>query len=238
MNKLFTIGYANKSFDQFLSILKKNDITCVVDVRTSPYSHQFPQYNKEVLKDNLKHNGIWYIEFGKYFGARRYEDTAYKRIKNYDDAEFEVVIFDQVYDLQVFQDGYKRIIDGLNKGFSIVFLCSEKFPYDCHRSIMIAEYFYSKGFNIMHLIDENTVLEHTDCDYFIQQKFLNAKKKFYSIHKYKLEELDYGGGFFGYSFSDKRFIDWVDFFKTYDRKKGYYLRNIEIGYKKGDTDDE
>ncbi len=51
---LFTIGYAAKKNDEFLSLLKKNGVTCLVDVRSSPYSGTFKEYDKETLRAFLK----------------------------------------------------------------------------------------------------------------------------------------------------------------------------------------
>lgn len=38
---LFTIGYATKEIDAFVHLLKKHGITCLIDVRTSPFLKLF-----------------------------------------------------------------------------------------------------------------------------------------------------------------------------------------------------
>lgn len=96
MSKLFTIGYANKSIDDFIKILKLNNINCIVDVRTMPFSKQFPDYNECNLSKLLKESKISYLSFKNEFGARRSESEVYQKIDLYDDSNIDVVVFEKV----------------------------------------------------------------------------------------------------------------------------------------------
>ena len=84
MADLFTIGYANKSLDEFLTILKSYKINCLIDVRSMPLSSQYPEYDENSLKKVLKLNDILYMSFKNEFGARRNEDEVYTKINMYD----------------------------------------------------------------------------------------------------------------------------------------------------------
>ena len=68
---------------------------------------------------------------GEEFGARR-SDTAL-----YDSSG--VLDFIKVIKSSLFQSGFKRVKTGLDKGFNIAFMCTEKDPIDCHRSILVKQ---------------------------------------------------------------------------------------------------
>jgi uncharacterized protein (DUF488 family) len=58
---IYTIGHGNRTTSEFIDLLKENNVTQLVDVRTSPYSRYNPQFNKENLGFFLKENDIQYI---------------------------------------------------------------------------------------------------------------------------------------------------------------------------------
>jgi uncharacterized protein (DUF488 family) len=55
---IFTIGHSTHSFDHLLVLLSKQDINCLIDVRSVPYSRIAPQFNKPSLAENLKSIGF------------------------------------------------------------------------------------------------------------------------------------------------------------------------------------
>ena len=75
MQKLFTIGHSNHSFDEFLDLLQQREIEKIIDVRSAPYSRYSPQFNKSALEKSLKCRGIGYIFLGKELGVRRVEES-------------------------------------------------------------------------------------------------------------------------------------------------------------------
>ena len=58
MKQLFTIGHSNQSQEEFLAMLRRHGINCVVDVRSVPASKYTPQFNMEQLRGFLKHNDV------------------------------------------------------------------------------------------------------------------------------------------------------------------------------------
>ena len=58
---LYTIGYAAKDIDSFIACLKEHGITCLVDVRSSPFSKTFPGFDKPHLKEFLKKKGFYML---------------------------------------------------------------------------------------------------------------------------------------------------------------------------------
>ena len=233
MGNLYSIGYSNKQIDEFINLLKKHNIHCIIDVRSTPFSSQFPDYNQNNLEKALNNNGIYYRSYKDEFGARRIEKEAYGEKKLYDDRDIDVVIFKNVYELDIFKKGYRKIVDSLKQNFNMCFLCSEKYPYDCHRAIMVSEYFYSNGYMIAHIVDSNTIIMHNEIDSFLKENFESARLKFNRLHNEELKELLYSGTLFGVNLVNSNLKYWDSFFKNYTREKGIYLRNLEIGYQKG-----
>jgi len=70
---LYSVGHGNKGINDFIADLKKLKLQVVVDIRTTPYSSNFPDYNQEKLMEKLKENNIEYIFFGDKLGGRPQE---------------------------------------------------------------------------------------------------------------------------------------------------------------------
>jgi hypothetical protein len=153
--------------DNFISLLKKNEINTIVDVRSTPYSKFASQYNREDLKYYLKKNKICYIFMGDLLGAR-YEDKALL----FDDGKVD---FQKVQETVSFQTGISRLEKGVAKGYSVSLMCSEKEAFDCHRFGLISKY-----------IDENLTdidIKHIYPDKVLSQKDLeNQLLKTYNKH--------------------------------------------------------
>lgn len=146
-NTVYTIGHSNHPIDEFVDILKKNDINCVCDARSQPYSKFVSQYNKDFLKEKLKQNNIVYLEFGKEFGARRIDQNLLTNGK---------VDFSKVSKDSTFLGGIERIKKGLEKGYRIALMCAEKDPIECHRNILVARNIQKLGIEIVHILDNGS----------------------------------------------------------------------------------
>ena len=127
---IYTIGYSSFNVDEFISILHRHNIDVIVDVRSLPFSSRFDSYNKENIYFKLKTENIGYLFFGKEFGAR--PDDRYLYTNNRVD-------FNKIINSKNFISVYHRILNGI-KNYNICFMCSEKDPIDCHRSILITNF--------------------------------------------------------------------------------------------------
>lgn len=67
---IYSIGYSDHLFDIFLELLNKYTIACIIDVRSAPYSKRTPQFNRELLKVDLKERDIEYVYLGDKVGGR------------------------------------------------------------------------------------------------------------------------------------------------------------------------
>ena len=160
---LFTIGYVNHTIPSFVSTLKAHGIAYVFDVRSIPYSRNWPEFNKENLKDTLIDSRIKYYFFGKQFGARRIEPELYSS-EGY--VDFNLVIAQES-----FQEAMDATECALNNSHNIVLMCSEKDPLVCHRCIMLGKAFKQKK-NIIcnHITEGNVLIDQVE----VEQKLINT----------------------------------------------------------------
>lgn len=61
MYKIYTTGYGNKKIDDFVQLLKMNEIKILIDVRTVPYSNYRQEFNRRNLAKTLEKQGIFYL---------------------------------------------------------------------------------------------------------------------------------------------------------------------------------
>ena len=140
---LYTIGYSGfPEAEDMVDFLKKREIGVLIDVRSSPYSAYFPQYNKENLQLALHGKGIYYRNYAEAFGARQ-ENHAYYRNGRLD--------FPCFTESKSFSDGVEKVENSLEKGYVLTLMCAEKDPITCHRAIMISRVFREAGYSVRHL---------------------------------------------------------------------------------------
>lgn len=132
---LFTIGYATKPFNDFISQLKSYQINAIADVRSVPFSKVFFDYHQTALEKSLPANGIDYVFLGKELGPRSKDPCHYDQ-----DGQ---VLFAKLKTSTLFNDGINRLQSGLDKGLNIALMCAEKDPASCHRSLLISHYLNS-----------------------------------------------------------------------------------------------
>src|SRR5260370_28375027 len=69
--RIWTIGHSTRKIDIFLSLLQKNGIKLVADVRMFPGSKRYPQFGRELLAKSLGDDRIRYEHFPELGGRRR-----------------------------------------------------------------------------------------------------------------------------------------------------------------------
>ena len=167
MNKLiYTVGHSNHSIDEFRNLIQLPGVNCVVDVRSVPASKYNPQFNENNLKRYLKQYNIVYLHFGEEFGARRYDCLN-------DDG---CVDFERAVKTDAFKNGVKRLVNGLEKGFKVALMCSEAHPIECHRFALISRFFYEQGFDVKHIMKDQTIIDNVVVQKKMVEEYLNEKK--------------------------------------------------------------
>jgi len=153
----FTIGHSNRSLDEMVGLLKKFGIEALVDVRRWPSSRKYPHFNREILEERLRVEGIVYIWLGKELGGYRSEGLGEKSpnkawktrgFRNYADYTLS----------EEFKAGINRLLECGEK-WKTAYMCSEKYYWRCHRRI-ISDYLVAKGHEVTHIIEDGKTRRH------------------------------------------------------------------------------
>lgn len=197
---LFTIGHTDHSHERFIELLKMHNINYVLDVRSTPYSKFTDQFNREVIADVLKKNGISYTYMGKHFGARQEDKSLY--------TEDGYLDFEKTRQTDLFISGVNNVIKGINQGNNITLMCTEKDPFDCHRTIMVSRGFELAGIDVQHIHEDGHLESQDD----INQRLLKNLEKKQKVDIFQTSLFE----------PQKSVEEWLI--------EAYRLRNSEIGY--------
>lgn len=160
---VYTIGHSNHDIEQFLALLKQYDINCLIDVRSAPYSRFAPHYNKRPLRASLQEQNLIYMHFDKEFGARQTKPSLLDETGKVD--------FDKVRATETFKQGVERLRKGLDLGYTIVLMCSEGDPFDCHRFSMISCQLVKEGLAVKHILPNGTLIDNSDLEAQLLEKY-------------------------------------------------------------------
>lgn len=148
LRRVWTIGHSKHEIDQFLELLKENQITALVDVRTIPMSKMAPQFNETALRATLSKVGINYIPMGKELGGRPNEDDFYDKDGR--------VFYNRLAESDLFKSGVERIERGCGQ-FNIAIMCSEGKPEGCHRHLLLGRVLNGLGFEVMNILADGSI---------------------------------------------------------------------------------
>lgn len=142
--KLFTIGFTGKSAEEFFTLLKKNKINKVVDIRLNNTSQMAGFTKARDFPYFLKLHNIEYENNSLFFPTKELLN-GYKN-KKISWKEYEKIFLSLLKERKV-----EEKIDIKNFENS-VFLCSEKTAKNCHRRLSV-EYLkkFFNDINIVHL---------------------------------------------------------------------------------------
>jgi uncharacterized protein (DUF488 family) len=152
--EVLTIGHSNHPLAHFLALLRNAGVTAVADVRTSPYSRQQPQFNRDALRDELRLNGISYVLLGKELGGR----PAGRQF--YCDG---IVDYETMAKASTFGKGLDRVIEGA-RTYRIALMCAERNPLDCHRCLLVGRALAERGVRVGHILSDGKTMTHGEIE--------------------------------------------------------------------------
>ena len=155
ISRIWTIGHSTRNIDIFISLLEKNGIKLLADVRSLPGSKRYPQFNKEALAESLNARGIRYEHFPELGGRRKARlgshNTAWRNASFRGYADY--------METEQFQNGVEHLLNLAREGGPIAIMCAEAVWWRCHRSL-ISDYLKSHGIEIVHIFDANKIEPH------------------------------------------------------------------------------
>lgn len=132
IKKIYLTGYERETVKEFLTKLKKQHITTVIDIRAKPLSRK-NGFSKNILRKILNREGISYFHFEE-LGAPEILRNELKEENGY-------LNFFQKYRKYVHNKPQliKRLLKTIYENGRSTLLCFEKNYELCHRSIVASE---------------------------------------------------------------------------------------------------
>jgi len=153
---IYTIGHGNHSSEKFVELLVQHVITCLVDVRSQPYSRYNPHFNRETLAATVRKVGIHYVDMGSTLGGRPDQQDLY-------DPGEERPNYSRQRQTELYQQGLRQLIRQAQQTKTAI-MCSEGNPHECHRQWLITPDLIDKNFTVLHI--------HTDGEIKLAEKTL------------------------------------------------------------------
>lgn len=210
--KLFTLGYTlfqngtDIDIKKMFYVLQKLNVTHLIDVRSIPYSKQFPQCNADNLKAAGEYFSISYLHMPE-LGAKaspdqevfsKASDIFFEDIfpisksnrpeKTEINGDDKIVDFNKFRNDAYFCDGIKRIETAYEKNYTLAIMCSEKRPVDCHRYFFISkriEQKYGDWIEVKHIVQASSDEKLT-----ISNEVLNRQFEEIVFNKIEIKKLD------------------------------------------------
>jgi uncharacterized protein (DUF488 family) len=145
---VLTVGHSNHSWEHFATILQRNGVQVIAEVRSYPYSNYSPQFDRESMREALTKIGVKYVDLGRELGGRPEGPEFY-------DAEGHV-LYDKVAASENFAQGIRRLEEGMSK-YCVAVLCSEEDPAVCHRALLVGRVLRTRGVRVEHIRGDGRV---------------------------------------------------------------------------------
>ena len=151
---IYTIGHVAMPVEYFIDLLRRFEVTLLVDIRRFPGSRKSPQFNREALAEALKAAGIGYEHFDVLGGRRRprpdslncaWRNESFRGYADY-------------METPEFREGLQELI-ALARGQRVAIMCAEAVWWRCHRS-MVADALTVEGWEVQHIMSDGGLRPH------------------------------------------------------------------------------
>lgn len=136
---LFTVGHSTRPIEDFIEMLRTNDVDLLIDVRTVPKSRHNPQFGTTELARSLPEAGIEYRHEAALGGLRH---AARESVNGaWRNASFRG--YADYMQTEAFETALQKII-AVGREHRLALMCAEGNPFRCHRTL-IADGLFAHG---------------------------------------------------------------------------------------------
>ena len=155
MTTIYTIGHSTRPIEEFISLLKNNGVTRLIDIRTVPRSRYNPQYEQAALETSLPDAGIEYRYMKDLGGLRpKVKDSINmgwhnESFRNYAD----------YMQTDAFAAGIKELIAVAEQSPTAI-MCAEAVPWRCHR-LLVGDALVARDIEVLDIMSDTSTKPHT-----------------------------------------------------------------------------
>ncbi|HTU54058.1 MAG TPA: DUF488 domain-containing protein [Acetobacteraceae bacterium] len=151
---MLTIGHSTLPLETFLTMLEREGVAEVADVRSAPFSRRVPHFNRDDIRAALKGRGIGYVFLGEALGGRPQAGHLYcEGVADYEKMALE----------PRFLGGIDRVIGNAQK-HATALMCAEHNPLDCHRCLLIGRALSERHVSVGHILNDGTIAGQRDVE--------------------------------------------------------------------------
>lgn len=146
MATVYTVGHSNRSWEDFLAILKAHEIKTLIDIRRFPYSPKWPHFNGEAMRKALQQENVSYLWL-EALGGRRNKlrndspNTALRSLSFRNYADYMLT--------EAFAEAAVEVVRRAEQARTAI-LCSEAVYFRCHR-MLVSDWLVARGHEVLHL---------------------------------------------------------------------------------------
>jgi uncharacterized protein (DUF488 family) len=148
-----TVGHSTHDMETFLRLLSHHRVDALVDLRSTPFSRQAPQFNKDRLRHAVSLESIRYTYVGDLLGGRPADTALY--------GEDGKVLYWKMAETEDFKQGIAVLWRLLEDHGRVALMCSEEDPSDCHRRLLVGRVLCDEGAQIVHIRGDGRLEEET-----------------------------------------------------------------------------
>ena len=152
--RIWTIGHSTRTADDFVRLLRANEITGLADIRTIPQSRRHPHFSRNALEARLNEEGMAYRHFPDLGGLRKPRpdspNGAWKNpaFRGYAD-HMQTPAFSRAVDELLMAGEHGRL----------AVMCAEAVWLRCHR-MLLSDALVARGVDVQHILSESKTQPH------------------------------------------------------------------------------
>jgi uncharacterized protein (DUF488 family) len=145
-----TIGHGTRSTDELAALLRRADVTTLIDVRRYPLGRRQPHLSREALAESLPALGIGYEWWGEALGGRRAPSPGAAARTGWRNPAFAG--YAEYMATTEFRAALAALEGRARAGEAVAIMCAETVWWRCHRRL-IADALVRDGLEVEHLLD-------------------------------------------------------------------------------------